>query len=100
MYHPILKKKGTSDGLLLGNALLSEMKECEENEKLRAKARSKNRYFKKKYGHFKRKGRHGGIYLQLIDDYHVSEHQDPLRACLGKIFCLNSTYCRYTKSIE
>ena len=80
IYQPLLKKNGTSGGLLLGTNLLQDMKDCEETEKLRQKTRPKpwKKYGGKKFHKFSRKGK-SGKYHKLIYDLHISDEEDPLK---------------------
>ena len=75
MYMPLLKKPGTSGGLLLGSNLVAEMKEIEDQEKIRVKASRKHHFFNKKkkfYKHgYKKHFRGGKSLLHNVDDYAV-----------------------------
>ena len=95
MYHPILRKPGTKDGLLLGNQLLTDMKECEENEKLRAKAKAKRRFFKKKGQYGGKRMKHNGNSPFLIDDYSIIQEDDPLKG-----ICWDSVHSELKIALE
>ena len=104
MYHPILKKSGTAGGLLIPN-LIQEMRDCEDNEKLRQKARNKRGgYFKKgKFGKFSRKKHNGKKkFIAFVEDYHVSEtNQGPVQGALESVVLnILSELCNDSQKIE
>ena len=87
-YLPLLRKAGSSSGLLLGENLPADLKACEEDAKLTRRTnkrfwkRGKSKFGYKKYGH--KNGGNNNLHY-LIDDFACNDNEcslsDSLRNC-------------------